>query len=192
MARMGSGPTTNSDLQGSDDLRKATAIPGDPARSRGLRRQRHRGLCPPVSPTPLPAAPTAVELLALLTRVRSVRVATGELGPTRLYDLRAWKTSWAELAYLRRLAGGGRHGGTVVTSMRQLVSGIAALHPSWKLTGDPGQDRDAHHQSVRRRLSGLAGAGLLQWRVGVDEDLEERRTELVLLYGRTHAMRGLL
>lgn len=80
----------------------------------------------------------------------------------------------------------------MVTSMRQLVSGIAALHPSWKLTGDPWQDRDAHHQSVRRRLSGLAGAGLLQWRVGVDEDLEERRTELVLLYGRTHAMRGLL
>jgi len=69
----------------------------------------------------------------------------------------------------------------VVTSMRQLVSGVAALHPSWKLTGDPWQDRDAHHQSVRRRLSGLAGAGLLQWRVGVDEDLEERRTELVLL-----------
>jgi len=122
-----------------------------------------------------------VELLALLTRVRSVRVATGELGPTRLYDLRAWKTSWAELAYLRRLAGGARHGGTVVTSIRQLVSGIAALHPSWKLTGDPWQDRDCYHQSVRRRLSGLAGAGLLQWRVGVDEDLEERRTELVLL-----------
>ena len=159
----------------------AASLHQDAPRSRGLRRQRHRGLCPPVSPTPLPAAPTAVELLALLTRVRSVRVASGELGPTRLYDLRAWKTSWAELAYLHRLAGGGRHGGTVVTSMRQLVSGIAALHPSWKLTGDPWQDRDCHHQSVRRRLSGLAGAGLLQWRVGVDEDLEERRTELVLL-----------
>ncbi len=181
MVRMGSGPTTDSGLQRTDDRRNTTATPGDPARPRGLRRQRNRGLCPAVLPTPLPAAPTAVELLALLTRVRSVRVATGELGPTRLYDLRAWKTSWAELAYLHRLAGGGRHGGTVVTSMRQLVSGIAALHPSWKLTGDPWQDRDCHHQSVRRRLSGLAGAGLLQWRVGVDEDLEERRTELVLL-----------
>jgi len=166
----------------------ATLAPATPSpshrvvvRSRGLRRTRRCASCPPVTPTALPAAPTAVELLGLLTRVRSVQVAVGELDPTRLYDLRAFKTCWAELGYLHRLAGGGRHGGTVVTSMRQLVSGIAALHPSWKLSGDPWQDRDRHHQSVRRRLSALSAAGLVQWRVGVDEDLEERRTELQLL-----------
>ncbi len=117
----------------------------------------------------------------MLTRVRSVRVATGELDPSRLYDLRAFKSCWAELAYLHRLAAGGRHGGTVVTSMRQLVAGLAPLHPVWKLSGDSWEDRDRHHQAVRRRLSQLAGAGLLRWRTGVDEDLEERRTELELL-----------
>ncbi|MEO8969890.1 MAG: hypothetical protein ABI427_20445 [Solirubrobacteraceae bacterium] len=110
-----------------------------------------------------------------------MRVATGELDASRLYDLRAFKTCWAELAYLHRLAAGGRHGGTVVTSMRQLVAGIAPLHPAWKLTGDPWEDRDRHHQSVRRRLSALAASGLLRWRIGLDEDLEERRTELELL-----------
>jgi hypothetical protein len=129
----------------------------------------------------LPAPPSAVELLALLTRVRSVRVATGELDQSRLYDLRAFKSCRAELAYLHRLAAGGRHGGTVVTSMRQLVAGLAPLHPAWKLSSDPWEDRDRHHQAVRRRLSQLAGAGLLRWRTGVNENLEERRTELELL-----------
>jgi len=152
----------------------------DPARPRGLRRTRRLAPCAPVSPTPRPAAPSAVELLALLTRVRATLIATGELAPARLYDLRAFKTCWAELGYLHRLAAGGRHGGTIVTSMRQLVGGLSALHPAWKLTGDPWADRDRHHRSVRRRLSTLAAAGLLQWRIGVDEDLEERRTELAL------------
>jgi len=153
----------------------------DPALRRGLRRSRRRAPCLPVEPTPLPAAPSAVELLALLTRVRSVRVALGELDAQRLYDLRAFKSCWAELAYLHRLAAGGRHGGTVVTSMRQLVAGVAPLHPSWKLTGDRFADRDSHHSAVRRRLSTLTAAQLLRWRVGLDEDLEERRTELELL-----------
>jgi hypothetical protein len=128
----------------------------------------------------MPEAPTAVELLALLTRVRSTLVAAGQLHESRLYDLRAFKTAYAELGYLRRLAAAGRHGGTVVTSMRQLVAGLAALHPTWKRTGDPWEDRDRHHRAVRRRLSALAAAGLLRWRIGLDEDLEERRTELEL------------
>lgn len=132
-------------------------------------------------PTSLPTAPTSVEVLALLTRVRSVKIATGQLDESRLYDLRAFKSCWAELAYLHRLAAGGRYGGTVVTSMRQLVAGIAALHPTWKMTDDPWADRDRHHRAVRRRLSALAGAGLLDWRIGLDENLEERRTELQLL-----------
>ena len=129
----------------------------------------------------MPSAPTATELLALLTRVRSVRVAQGDINAKRLHDLRAFKTCWAELSYLHRLAAGGRHGGTVVTSMRQLVAGLARIHPAWKLTGDPWEDRDRHHQAVRRRLSALQAAGLLRWRIGLDEDLEERRTELQLL-----------
>jgi hypothetical protein len=131
--------------------------------------------------TALPTPPTAVELLALITRVRSVRVATGDLDAARLYDLRSFKSCWAELAYLHRLAAAGRHGGTVATSMRQLVTGVAPLHPAWKLSGDRWDDRDRHHSAVRRRLSTLAAAQLLRWRVGLDEDLEERRTELELL-----------
>ncbi len=120
-------------------------------------------------------------LLALLTRVRAGRVGAGELSPGRVHDVRAFKCCLAELAYLRRLAAGGRHGGTVVTSMRQLVAGLAALHPAWRITGEGFDDRDRHHRAVRRRLRDLQAMGLLRWRIGTDLDGEERRTELELL-----------
>jgi hypothetical protein len=129
----------------------------------------------------MPAPAGAVEVIALLTRVRAARVADGELAERRLHDVRAFKTAYAELGYLRRVAAAGRHGGTVVTSMRQLVAGIAKLHPAWKLTGDSWAHRDRHHRAVRRRLCDLQAMGLLRWRIGVDVDGEERRTELELL-----------
>ena len=69
-----------------------------------------------------------------------------------------------------------------MTSFRQLVAGIAALHPDWKITGGDGfEDRDRHHRAVRRRLDALQAMGLLRWRIGHDLDGEERRTELELL-----------
>ena len=43
--------------------------------------------------------------------------------------------------------------------MRQLVAGLAALHPAWKLTDDGFENRDRHHQAVRRRLRALAEMG---------------------------------
>jgi hypothetical protein len=129
----------------------------------------------------MPAPAGAVEVIALLTRVRAARVADGELAERRLHDVRAFKTAYAELGYLRRVAAAGRHGGTVVTSMRQLVAGIAKLHPAWKLTGDSWAHRDRHHRAVRRRLCDLQAMGLLRWRIGVDVDGEERRTKLELL-----------
>lgn len=129
----------------------------------------------------LPAPAEAIEVLALLTRVRAARVTLGELSPSRVHDLRALKCAVAELAYLHRLAAGGRHGGTVVTSMRQLVAGLSALHPAWRITGEGFQDRDRHHRAVRRRLRNLQRMGLLDWRIGVDVDGQERRTELELL-----------
>jgi hypothetical protein len=129
----------------------------------------------------LPAAVEPVHLLALLTRVRAQRVAAGELAPGRLYDVRAFKSAYAELGYLRRLAAAGRVGGTVVTSFRQLVAGLAALHPAWRIDGGEGwEDRDRHHRTVRRRLDALQAMGLLRWRIGTDLDGEERRTELEL------------
>ncbi len=129
----------------------------------------------------MPAAVEQVHLLALLTRVRAPRVAAGEFAPDRLYDLPIFKSCLAELAYLRRLAAAGRAGGTVVTSMRQLVAGLAELHPNWTMTGGDGfEDRDRHHSAVRRRLTALQAMGLLCWRVGHDLDGEERRTELEL------------
>jgi hypothetical protein len=130
----------------------------------------------------LPAPVEPVHLLALLTRVRAQRVAAGKLAPGRLYDVRAFKSAYAELGYLRRLAAAGRVGGTVVTSMRQLVAGLAALHPAWRITGadDGFEDRDRHHRTVRRRLDALQAIGLLRWRIGTNPDGEERRTELEL------------
>lgn len=127
-----------------------------------------------------------VHFLALLTRVRAARIAAGELSWTgkpykRLYDVRAFKTPWAEYAYIYRLAAGGRCGGTAVTSMPQLVRGLAAhCHPSWQLTDDPFVDRDRYHSAVRGRLRELQAMGLLRWRAGVDDDGEDVRTELEL------------
>jgi hypothetical protein len=129
----------------------------------------------------MPAPVEPVQLLALLTRARGDRVAAGDLTAERLYDVRAFKSAYAELGYLRRLAAAGRAGGTVVTSMRQLVAGLAALHPAWRIDGGEGfEDRDRHHSAVRRRLDALQAMGLLRWRIGTDVDGEERRTELEL------------
>ena len=159
----------------------------NPARARGLRRARaDPAPCPPPDRTPLPAHASDVEILAALTRVRSTRIATGELSwtglpLTRLYDVRAFKTAWAEYAYIYRLAAAGPFGGTAVTSMPQLVRGLARhCHPSWQLTDDKFVDRDRYHSAVRRRLRDLHAMGLLRWRTGIDDDGEERRTELVL------------
>ena len=68
-----------------------------------------------------------------------------------------------------------------MTSMPQLVAGLSALHPEWSMEGSAFGDRDRHHSAVRRRLRDLAAMGLLRWRVGVDDDGQERRTELELL-----------
>lgn len=152
----------------------------NPARERGLRRaRRRRAACPPIERTPIPAPADAATVLALQTRVRAARIAGGELSPSRLHDLRAFKTAAAELAYLHRLAHTARNG-TVVTSMPQLVKGLARLHPAWRMTGDRFDDRDRHQTAVRRRLRDLDAMGLLAWRIGVDTDGEDARTELQL------------
>jgi len=152
----------------------------NPARDRGLNRaRRYRAPCEPAAWTPLPAPVDPLVALALLTRVRAARVAAGEIKPERLYDVRAFKCVVAELGYLRTLTRRAT-GGTVVTSMPQLVKGLARLHPAWRMTGDRFADRDRHQRAVRRRLRDLDAMGLLRWRIGVDVDGEDARTELLL------------
>ena len=127
----------------------------------------------------MPAPVDALVVLALLTRVRAARVACGEISAGRLYDVRAFKCVLAELGYLRTLTRRPT-GGTVVTSMPQLVKGLARLHPAWRMTGDKFADRDRHQQAVRRRLRDLDAMGVLRWRIGVDGDGEDARSELEL------------
>ena len=130
----------------------------------------------------MPAPVEPVHLLALLTRVRGGAGRRGRAcaGGACMTCVRS-RACYAELGYLRRLAAAGRAGGTVVTSFRQLVAGLAALHPAWRIDGGEGwEDRDRHHRAVRRRLDALQAMGLLRWRVGTDLDGEERRTELEL------------
>lgn len=161
-------------------LTSATEASANPARQRGLHRARERRApCEPAAWTPLPDPVEAVHLLALQTRVRAERVAAGELSAQRLYDVRAFKSAYAELGYLRTLTRRPT-GGTIVTSMPQLVAGLARLHPAWKMDGEKFIDRDRHHSAVRRRLRDLHEMGLLSWRVGVDVDGEDARTELEL------------
>lgn len=133
----------------------------NPARARGLRRAaRYRAPCAPAGWTALPAPVDAVSVLALLTRVRAERVAAGEISARRLYDVRAFKSAYAELGYLRTLTRRPT-GGTIVTSMPQLVAGLARLHPAWTMDGEKFADRDRHHSAVRRRLGDLQAMGLL-------------------------------
>lgn len=128
----------------------------------------------------MPAPVEALQLLALLTRARQELVDRGEFHARKLYDVRSFKCCFAELGYLRRLAYAGRTGGTVVTSMPQLVAGLAAMHPRWDMSGLSFERRDRHHSAVRRRLNVLQAMGLLRWRAGVDDEGQERRTEIEL------------
>ena len=128
----------------------------------------------------MPAPVDELHVLALLTRVRQDRVDRGEIKALRLHDVRAYKCVLAELAYLRRLHRR-ETGGTIVTSMPQLVKGLSRLHPAWKMDGDKFADRDRHHRAVRRRLRDLQQMGLLRWTAGLDVDGAEARTELQLL-----------
>jgi hypothetical protein len=171
-------------------LQSASPPPANPARARGLHRAPlQRAPCEPAQRTPMPDPVEPLVLLVLHRRVRQARIDSGEYktpegrpGQTlRLYDIRTYKDALAELAYLRRLAAGGRSGGTIVTSMPQLVVGLAALHPAWTMSGDKFADRDRHHRAVRRRLRDLHEMGLLRWRVGIDVDGEDARTEIDLL-----------
>jgi len=158
----------------------AAAQGANPARARGLRRARaSRAPCEPAAWTPLPPIVDAVHVLALLTRVRAARIAGGEISAGRLYDVRAFKCVVAELGYLRTLTRRAT-GGTIVTSMPQLIRGLARLHPAWRMDGDKFADRDRHQQAVRRRLRDLDAMGLLRWRIGIDVDGEDARTELEL------------
>lgn len=153
----------------------------DPARARGLRRTRVRSPCPPVELVAIPRKPTAAEVLVLVSRTRQARIDAGQMSQSRLFDLRAYKSVLAELAYYRRLAHAGAPSAHVATSMPQLVKGLARLHPSWKMTGDPLADRDRHHSAVRRRLRAMVDTELIVWTRGVNLDGEEARTELLLL-----------
>jgi hypothetical protein len=130
----------------------------------------------------LPAPPSDVELLALLTRGRAAAIARGEYD--RLYDLRPFKACMALVGHLHLLAAGdaarGR-GGSVVTSLRQLVAAARAWHPAWNVAGDTWAVRDRHQATVRGHLGLLEEAGLVKREKLVDEDLEERGTVLVLL-----------
>jgi|GEM_PF-1751798 len=156
---------------------------GNPARARGLRRARRtRAPCGPVASTPMPEDVGLLAVLVFHCRMRQARIDSGAIRtPSRLYDIRTYKDVLAEYAYLRRLAAAGRTGGTILTSMPQLVAGLAALHPRWTMTGDKFVDRDRHHQAVKARLRDMQDMGLLRWRVGVDVDGEDARTEIELL-----------
>ncbi len=154
----------------------------DPARSRGLRRARKLDAAlPELSITAMPAAIDAIHFLALMTRSRQALVDAGKLAPKFLCHRQAFTTAYAELGYYRRLAAGGECGGTIGTSMPQLVAGLHKLHPRWDMSGGSFAARDRHHAAVRKRLRELADMGVLRWRAGTDDEGEERRTEIYLL-----------
>ena len=77
-------------------------------------------------------------------------------------------------------AGAQADGGTVMTSMPQLVKGLSRLHPTWRMDGEKFVDRDRHHRAVRRRLRDLDAMDVVRWRIGIDVDGEDARAELVL------------
>ena len=130
----------------------------------------------------MPTPVEAVHLLALMTRARQAsHDLTGKPAQKFVYHVHAFKTALAELGYYRILAQAGDHGGSIATSMPQLVTGLAPLHPRWDMSGGWFGARDRHQRAVRKRLEDLASLGVLSWRAGTDDDGEERRTEIYLL-----------
>lgn len=145
----------------------------DRARARGYRNRPRLAACVPVSPTPLYGwvleglPPTY--LAALLLKVRLERIAVGVLNPqtgrpySSAFDVREFRTLLVEQALLCRLAVGGRHGGTIVTTSFQLYKTLAEAHPSWRLPADENKARDLLATRIRQRLFMLDACGLLAY-----------------------------
>jgi hypothetical protein len=93
-----------------------------------------------------------------------------------------FKRIYCTYRHVQRLArvDGGRRGAVVVTSMPQLVRGLAA-GLDWECSEDRFADRDRHHTSVRRWLDALQAAGLIRWRAAENDEGELCRTEITLL-----------
>lgn len=159
----------------------------DPALRRGLKRVRKFGELAAIEPAPLPEQVQARHFLALMTRSRRGRTRLScddprRLSPRFLYRRDAFTCAWAEYGTIYRLTAGGRYGGTLVTTMVQLVADVLAddMHPAWDMTGDRFAQRDRHHSAVRRRLQWMIEMGLLQSRVDHDSEGWDRRTVLKL------------
>jgi hypothetical protein len=144
-----------------------------PARARGLRRKLQGGGYASLDDAPPPAAPTPRQLLALLSRERAAR-------GVRPYDLRVFVSLLAVLRYLHRLGRARPARAQIVSSMPQLVAGLAPIM-GWERSDDRFADRDAHHASVRRWLDLLQAIGLIRWQAGINDAGEEARTEITLL-----------
>lgn len=179
----------------------ATATPTKPehrpdrARARGYRNRPRLPKCPPVSPTPVhgwvhEGAPPAY-VAALLLKVRLERIELGVINPQTgrpyrtSFDVREFKTLLVELQLLCRLALGGRHGGTIVTTSFQLYKTLAEAHPSWQLPADEDAARDLVATRIRQRLYMLDACGLLAyWQDGHTDEYDAtwlgRRTILQL------------
>jgi hypothetical protein len=145
----------------------------DRARARGYRNRPRLPKCKPVSPTPVhgwvqEGAPP-VYVAALLLKVRLERIELGVINPQTgrayqtCFDIREYKALLAELQLLCRLALGGRHGGTIVTSSFQLYKTLAEAHPSWQLPADENAARDLVATRIRERLFMLDACGLLAY-----------------------------
>jgi hypothetical protein len=167
----------------------------DRARARGYRNRPRLSKCPPVSPTPVhgwvhEGAPPAY-VAALLLKVRLERIELGVINPQTgrpyrtSFDIREFKTLLVELQLLCRLAVGGRHGGTIVTTSFQLYKTLAEAHPSWQLPTDENAARDLVATRIRQRLYMLDACGLLAyWQDGHTDEYDAtwlgRRTILQL------------
>ena len=162
--------------------RPSTRRSADPARARGLRRALAGGPCPAPAIVRVPEHVDAQHFLVLLTRHRDSLIAAERLHRRYRYDFRRFSSTLAAYGHIRRLATAAPASAHVATSMRQLVEGFAAFHPEWELDrGDSFVNRDRYHSTVRDHLADLVACGLLTWQAGVNDEGEERRTELLLL-----------
>ena len=167
--------SSSSPLAGLADAGRRPAGRGA-ARARGLRRGHMRAApCPRAPLTPVVAAPSLEQIVAVLLPLKS--------GPRGLRVDLACDVA-ALCSYLHHVARTPRKGqpatSSLTTSSPALVAGLAAVY-GWKLTGERYSDRDHHYRALVRWLRLGQQAGLWTYHGAVDEDGEDRCTHITLL-----------
>lgn len=156
------------------DHRRPEPVRFDAALRRGLKRRRRFGDSPAKPAKLAPPDPGDVlQRLASFAVIRQQRVASGELDPTKLFHIGAFKNMLCVFEAIRRAAA--TQGGAYCDlTEAQLIAMLAHMKPGWAQpkgvdAAERAQNRrDQHITSVRRWRDWMQDAGWLSYEVITD------------------------